>query len=358
MHITLPYAYAIHGRRGKLGRTVHAAGVVERDVPEISSTVAPLVAEWVVDDGLQNARAFWGGSRHSRISCRVFDGAHYIQMPGPLKADMVAKDRLFCSGLCIQSLLKLMKMTPGQDDTRILEKLYIGEQPKIGNFGKPLDRVVTSDETFREMAAKALVNSMIFIDGVAWTRCNEPKLRATRTHRGEGMISVDIEFDNDMSKHAYGNHVRSKLYDTDLFFNLTDHEEAKAFLCSKGVEQSPTPGGVQQIVVYAPDQFDFDDDRARLRAIGRELVWHLRTQVGEMDAPTAQDWMTLRETMEGRSEMDNQALSDVISRLLPERSENVEVAKLGNDFEIARQIGEFRAGGQRAVVHDSQRRPR
>jgi hypothetical protein len=110
MHIKLPYAYAINGRRGKLGRTVHAAGVVEREVPEISSQVAPLVAEWVVDDGPQNNRALWGGSRYSRVSCRVFDGAHYIQLPGPLKVDMVAEGRLFCSGLCIQSLLKLMSM--------------------------------------------------------------------------------------------------------------------------------------------------------------------------------------------------------------------------------------------------------
>lgn len=358
MRIKLPYVYAIHGRRGKLRRTVHAAGMVERDVPEISSAAAPLVAEWVVDDGPQSPKVFWGGSRYSRISCRVFDGAHYIQLPGPLKADMFAKDRLFCSGLCIQSLLKLMRMTSGQDDTRILEKLYIGEQPKIGNFGKPLDRVVTSDETFRQMAAKALVNSMIFIDGVAWTRCNEPKLRATRTHRGEGMISVDIEFDNDMSKHAYGNHVRSKLYDTDLFFNLTDHEEAKAFLSSKGVEQSPAPGGVQQIVVHAPDEFAFDDDGARLRAIGRELVWHLRTQVGEMDAATAQDWVTLRETMEGRGVIDNQALCDVISLLLPDSRGEVEVAKLADDFALAREVGEFIKSGRRPAVHDRQGRPR
>lgn len=347
MHVKLPYAYAVYGRRGKLGRTVHAAGVAERDVPEISSQMAPLVAEWIVDDGPQNPRAIWGGSRYSRISCRSFEGAHYVPVPGPLKADMFAQDRLFCSGLCVQSLLKLMNMRPGQPDTRILEKLYIGERPDIGNFGKPVDRVVTSDETYRRTAAIALVNSLVFIDGVAWTRCNEPKLRGTRTvNGGEVRISVDCEYDNDVHKRGYGPHCRAVAHDTDLFFNLSDLDAAKTVLTSRGIGRWQTVGGVERIDIHAPDQFVFDGHGARLRAIARDLVGLLRTCVGEMDAAVAQDWLSLREAAERISHVENDALNEMISRLLPEIDGNGDAIRLGDELALAQYID-----GVQEVVH-------
>jgi hypothetical protein len=358
MHIKLPYAYAMLGRRGKLGRTVHGSGVVERDVPEISSQVAPLVAEWTDDEGQQRSRGLWGGSRYSRVSCRVFDGAHYVQLPGPLHTNMFAKDRLFCSGLCIDSLVKLMKMTSGKDDTKILEQLYIGELPTIGNFGKPLDRVVTSDETFRQIAARALLNSMVFIDGVAWTRCHEPKLRATRAHGGEATIFVELEFDNELSKPGYGNHVRSKWHDTDLFFNLNAHEDAMDFLTSVGVVQSPSGRGVQQVVVHSPEMFAFDDHRARLRAIARDLAENLRPNVGTMADATARDWMALRDMLHRNSANDNQALYDTISRLVPEVGVKDDADRLRAELALAREIDDRKHAGQPNGANARQLTPR
>jgi hypothetical protein len=216
--------------------------------------------------------------------------------------------------------------------------------------------VVTSDETYRQMAAKALVGSLLFIDGVAWTRCNEPKLRATRKHSGEGMISVDVEFDNALSKRAYGNHQRSRVCDTDLFFNLADHEVAKAVLSNRGVRQWPTVGGVQQVVVHAFDQFDFDGHGARIKATAREVVRHLRQQIGEMDAATAQDWLTLRDSVEGTNAIENDALNDLISCLLPHIRGKVEAAELGDDFALTQYIADLRDTRQGAVNRGGERR--
>ena len=324
--ISVPYVYEVMGRRGKVGRTVHYSGTVDHSAPSVPSSGAPVVAEWSVE-GVR------GGSE--RFQCRSFGGRHYVRTRHPLTEQALTVANFGGakrSAREADEIARLLKMHPGRKDTAVLVRLLMGEVPSEGNYGKPVDRVVTSDETFRDNDAALLARSLLFVDGIAWTRCEEPKLKVSYSKSNNLSASIEVvtEYDNAMERKGYGAFPTSR-DSVDSFFNMGEYDEARDSL--EGVYGRRTRGVLKSEVLDG-EMFAFDGDECRFRALSVDLCRILQPKVGGMDNAPARQWMTLRE-QSNTVDFDIPLVADLLEDLLPHVTDQAVHDDLTARFETA-----------------------
>lgn len=315
MKIKLPFIYSsevVIGRKVN-AQTMNFLGVVEADIPEVSSFEAPVAIHWNETNSANrehHARLI-GGNFYVPAS-KLQRDAH--KFPASKLADPSMLDDETAWGIA-----KILEYPIGRSDWQDIRK-FTGpraEPPRTSDIKKTL----SSTEERQRANAEEVANGLVSIDGLLYQRVQEPVIAVSNhVYKGAPEVTVFIYH----GKRSYGSPIDLEesinVFDplNTKFFALTDHSEALEAAQSFGVNVRNEIDGEVDIVIPSAITFDPQFDAAVRTA--EYAVEGLKARIGLFDRDTIECWMDIREKVRqwlqnGDREIIEELASDDLPRL-------------------------------------------
>jgi hypothetical protein len=320
MKIQLPFIYAAEAVVGKKrnAQTLNYLGIVEADIREITSDMAPVALSWA------------STNRANRLhEVRVYDGGFYVpaakfqrdakNFPASLLTNLSRLDDETANGIGF-----MLGYAVGQPAWHDLTK-YTGSSPKDVPQVTDIKTLVSSQEETDRAAAEEIAAGLVSIDGILYRKVEEPVL-AVSNHllRGSPNVSVSVH----MGSRRYG-----KPIDLDegitvsdplntKFFPLTEMGRALDVAHNFGVPVDLKVEGEPEVLIPAVLAFDPEFDAAARTA---EYAFEgLKAGIFRFDRRTIEAWVSVRERYwTYRATGDRSIIEDLASEALPELFELV-----------------------------------
>jgi hypothetical protein len=291
---------------------------VTADIPELSSSQAPVAVEWQE-----------GTREQDRLHARFFDGDFYVPAAklqrdadkftsaslsvGKLPAASLSFDLSYMLGYPISALewheMNRLLMSGAKD------------APKVSD----IKETVSSDVERRRETAERVVSSLVSVDGILYRKVEEPVIVVSHHEwRGTPEVSIGVHFGSralgsavNLDENIWvGNPHNSR------FFPLDELEAAKEAALSFGLNVKHYL--VEEPTVLIPEAFSLDMEfDVGVRTV-EFAVEGLRPQIAKFDRETIISWLEIRERFkEWQSSGEKTIVEELLASNLPEFLEHI-----------------------------------
>jgi hypothetical protein len=291
MKIRFPFIYwaeAVVGRK-RNPEIQNYLGVVEAEIPEISSGMAPPAVAWNSSNSANRSH-----------QVRTYDGGFIVpatklqrdaeKFTAEMLTDVSKLDEMAARGIAVMLGISLSDQA-WHDIAK-----YTGPEPTGRPDTKDIKTLVSSNEETARAVAEEVAAGLVSIDGILYKRVYEPVL-AVSNHilRGTPSVSVSIHtgsrrfgtpIDLDEGIHV-GDPLNTK------FFTLTDMDRALEIAHAHGNPVDVQIDGEPNIII--PSAFAFDTEFEAAVRTAEYAYEGLKAGIARFDRQTIECWMNIRE---------------------------------------------------------------